>query len=128
MQKNNTETFGDLTFSTSPIPARRALKLAAMLQAGGVGADGKGLGAMSDPDKIVSLVLEVLCTTQTSIASDGGKTRVINFGGPQGGDNLDVVFSGEFTTMFKVVEWVLKLNFTPGDSDSPTVLADQPSE
>lgn len=127
MQKNNTETFGGTSFSTSPIPARRALRLAAMLQAGGVDATGKGLNAMSDPDKIVSLVLEALCSTQASItgsdANGIAKAMILGFGGPQGGDNLDVVFSGQFTTMFQVVEWVLNLNFKPGDSVSPAVPA-----
>lgn len=154
MVKTEHEKFGavgeELAFSTQQFPARRALRLMAMLmkQVGPLLAALGGIddempletqiativpalndGLMGlDPELADKLVLEILACTSVIMPNPD---RQVAFSGPRAGDNLDNVFSGELGTLMRVVAWVLKVNFSNfnlGGAVAPSAPADEPSE
>lgn len=136
MIQSTTKTFGDLAFTTSTFPARRAFKLLArLLKLAGPAIGGlKGVSLQTDledvlpaigaalsdldADGVSALALELLSMTQVNMAGTS-----VDFAREEA---VDLVFSGRLRTYVDVLLWVVRWNFQDflkGAVAAPSALA-----
>ncbi len=135
MVKTEHREFDGIRFQTTQFPAMRSFRLLTSL-AKQVGPVLGALGALDpntelsdpgnmemlmsvlgpalqslDPDAASKLLLEILANTTAIVPDATGGERALQFLGPTAAGNFDSVFSSRLMTMFKVIGFVLQVNY-----------------
>lgn len=137
MLKTVSKDLGDLTYTTTQFPAMRSVQLLTRLAkvagpvlaalAGAQPTDDisvhapKLAGALAglEPVEASSLVADVLMCTAVAVPDAAGGRR-IEF---TSATNIDLVFSGRLGDLFKILMWVIEVNygdFSVGSAPQPT--------
>lgn len=93
--KTEKKMFGDIQFTTTTFPAMQALEMMGLV------------GEDHGPKEMAQYAPEFLKSTAAILTDQTGPKQVpLN-----SRENIDLVFSGRLPTLFKVWEWVSKVNY-----------------